>query len=148
MAYLQRIPLTRRARGEPAEAQRQPDAQVRNPGSAVAGEPDARGTEVAVDLTTYMRMYEVTPHALRDVELRPKLRDMMRWYRTLDAWVYGSEHPDEKERAGLEPLSVLMAAVLNGIALQVQAEPDLDVQPAFDLWEQFVLEYLEKLQSR
>jgi AcrR family transcriptional regulator len=102
---------------------------------------------VAVDLTTYMRMYEVTPYALRDPELRPGLRDLMRWYRELDAWVYGSEHPDEKERAALEPLAVLMAAVINGVALQVQADPDLDVQPAFDLWEQFVQQYLESLQN-
>jgi AcrR family transcriptional regulator len=106
-----------------------------------------RRRKVAVDMTTYMRMYEVTPNALRDPELRPKLRDLMRWYRELDTWVYGSEHPDEKERAALAPLAVLMAAVINGIALQVQADPELDVQPAFDLWEQFVTEYLEKLQK-
>ena len=106
-----------------------------------------RRRKVAVDMTTYMRMYEVTPNALRDPELRPKLRGLMRWYRELDAWVYGSEHPDEKERAALEPLAVLMAGVINGIALQVQADPELDVQPAFDLWEQFVTEYLEKLQK-
>ena len=106
-----------------------------------------RRRKVAVDMTTYMRMYEVTPNALRDPELRPKLRDLMRWYRELDTWVYGSEHPDEKERAALAPLAVLMAAVINGIALQVQADPELDVQPAFDLWERFVTEYLEKLQK-
>lgn len=106
-----------------------------------------RRRKVAVDMTTYMRMYEVTPNALRDPELRPKLRGLMRWYRELDAWVYGSEHPDEKERAALAPLAVLMAAVINGIALQVQADPELDAQPAFDLWEQFVTQYLEKLQK-
>jgi len=106
-----------------------------------------RRRKVAVDMTTYMRMYEVTPNALRDPELRPKLRDLMRWYRELDTWVYGSEHPDEKERAALAPLAVLMAAVINGIALQVQADPELDVQPAFDLWEQFVTQYLERLQE-
>jgi len=106
-----------------------------------------RRRKVAVDMTTYMRMYEVTPNALRDPELRLKMRDLMRWYRELDTWVYGSEHPDEKERAALAPLAVLMAAVINGIALQVQADPELDVQPAFDLWEQFVTEYLEKLQK-
>jgi AcrR family transcriptional regulator len=106
-----------------------------------------RRRQVAVDLTTYMRMYEVTPYALRDPELRPGLRDLMRWYRTLDAWVYGSEHPDEKEKAALEPLAVLIAGVINGVALQVQADPELDVQPAFDLWEQFVTQYLESLQD-
>jgi len=106
-----------------------------------------RRRAVAVDLTTYSRMYEVTPAALRDAELRPKYRDLMRWYRKLNAWVYGSEHPDEKEKAALEPLAVLMSAMLNGIALQVQADPELDVQPAFDLWEQFVTQYLESIQD-
>jgi AcrR family transcriptional regulator len=104
-----------------------------------------RRRAVAVDRTTYMRMFEVTPAALRDPELRPKYRDLMRWYRTLNAWVYGSEHPDEKEKAALEPLAVLMSAILNGLALQVQADPELDVRPAFDLWEQFVTQYLESL---
>jgi AcrR family transcriptional regulator len=108
----------------------------------------ARRREVAVELTTYRRMYEVYPAALRDPELRPKLRDLMRWYRELDAWVYGSEHPDQEEKAALEPLALLMTSMLNGIALHVQADPELDVQPAFDLWEQFVNQYLERLQSR
>ncbi len=107
-----------------------------------------RRREVAAEPTTYRRMYEVYPAALRDPELQPKLRDLMRWYRELNAWVYGSEHPDEQERAALEPLALLMSAILNGVALQVQADPELDVQPAFDLWEQFVTDYLEKLQKK
>jgi AcrR family transcriptional regulator len=107
-----------------------------------------RRRKVAVDLAVYRRMFEVTPAAMRDPELRPKYRDLMRWYRELDAWVYGSEHPDDKEKAALEPLALLMSAMLNGIALHVQADPELDVQPAFDLWEQFVEQYLETLRSR
>jgi AcrR family transcriptional regulator len=107
-----------------------------------------RRRDVAVEPTTYKRMFEVYPAALRDPELKPKLRDLMRWYRKLNAWVYGSEHPDEKEQAALEPLAFLMSGVLNGIALQVQAEPELDVKPAFDLWERFVTQYLDELQSQ
>jgi AcrR family transcriptional regulator len=106
-----------------------------------------RRREVVLDMTTYKRMFEVTPSALRDPELRPKLRDLMRWYRELDAWVYGTEHPDEREKKALEPLAMLMAAMINGIALQVQADPEIDVQPAFDLWEQFVTQYLESVQG-
>jgi hypothetical protein len=41
-----------------------------------------------------------------------------------------------------------MSAMLNGVALQVQADPELNVQPAFDLWEQFVTDYLERLQKK
>jgi AcrR family transcriptional regulator len=104
--------------------------------------------EVTTDRVTFRRMFEVSPYAWRDPELRPKYRDLMRWYREFDSWVYGTEHPDAQEKASLEPLATLMSAMINGIALQLQADPDLDVKPAFDLWEQFVNEYLEKLQGK
>jgi AcrR family transcriptional regulator len=102
-----------------------------------------RQREVAKDVTTFRRMFEVIPYALRDPVLCPKFRELMQWYRTLDAWVFGTERPDEEERARLEPLSMLSAAVLDGIALQVQADPDLDVDPAIDLWQRMLLTYLE-----
>ena len=102
---------------------------------------------VAVNLDVYRRMFEVTPYALRDPELRPKLRDLMQWYRELNTWVYATEDADDEEREGLEPLALLMSAMLNGIALLVQSDPDLDVQPALDLWERFVSQYVEELQS-
>ncbi len=44
-------------------------------------------------------------------------------------------------------LTCSLAAVLNGVALQVQADPQLDVKPAFDLWERFVTQYLEELRG-
>jgi len=106
-----------------------------------------RHRDVSKDLTTYRRMFEVTPYALRDPVLRPKLKELMQWYRELDMWVLGTEDPDARERAGLEPLSMLISAVLNGLALEVQSDPELDVSPAFDLWQKLVLQYLERLQS-
>ena len=65
----------------------------------------------------------------------------------LDAWVVGTESPDKREREALAPLSMLISAVLNGLALEVQSDPDLDVTPAFDLWQEFVMQYLEKVQG-
>jgi hypothetical protein len=47
--------------------------------------------------------------------------------------VLGSEYPDDEEMAALESLSMLTAAVFDGVALQVQADPELDVKPAFGL---------------
>lgn len=105
-----------------------------------------RRRTVAINRSVYQRMFEVIPHALRDPELRPKIRDLMQWYRDLDMWVYGSEQPDEKERATLESLAALMSAILNGLALEVLSDPDFDPKPAFDLWEKLVTECLEKLQ--
>ena len=57
-----------------------------------------------------------------------------RWRRT----------PARRRRRELEPLSLLTVAVLDGVALQVEADPELDVGPAFDLWERLVLDYLHE----
>jgi AcrR family transcriptional regulator len=102
--------------------------------------------KVAKDVRTYRRMYEVMPYALRDPELAPKLREIMEWYRTLDMWVLGSEDMDAEGKTALEPLAMLMSAVLNGIALEVQVNPDLDIEAAFALWQQMVWDHLEKIE--
>jgi AcrR family transcriptional regulator len=96
---------------------------------------------MAQDLKGYDEFYELIPNVLRDPELRPKLRDLMHWYRALDAWALARDS-SEAEAAELEPLSLLTVAVLDGVALQVEADPELDVGPAFDLWERLVLGYL------
>lgn len=102
---------------------------------------------VVADPKIYRRMFEVIPYALRDPELRKNLCDLMAWYRDLDTWVYCSESPSEDELDGLRPLAVLIAGMLNGIGLQAQADPDLDVRPAFDLWERLVTRYLDDLRD-
>jgi TetR/AcrR family transcriptional regulator, regulator of biofilm formation and stress response len=99
---------------------------------------------VVTEIPTYQRFYELIPNVLRDPDLRPKLRDLMRWYRALDAWALRGEDADPPDDARTERLSYLTVAVLDGLALQVQAEPELDVGPIFDLWEEFVLEYLQR----
>jgi AcrR family transcriptional regulator len=96
---------------------------------------------MARDVVAYHQFYELIPNVLRDAELRPKLRDLMEWYRALDAWAL-AKHSSEREAAELQPLSLLSVAVLDGIALQVEADPELDVGSAFDVWERLVFAYL------
>ena len=103
--------------------------------------------DMAADTSAYDQFYELIPNVLRDAELRPKLRDLMEWYRALDAWAL-AEHSSEREAAELQPLSLLTVAVLDGIALQVEADPDLDVGPAFDVWERLVFAYLHEQDGR
>ena len=98
---------------------------------------------MARDLKGYDEFYELIPNVLRDPGLRPKLRDLMHWYRALDAWALAKDS-SEAEAAELEPLSLLTVAVLDGVALQVEADSELDVGPAFDLWERLVLDYLHE----
>lgn len=98
---------------------------------------------IAEDLSGYHEFYELIPNILRDPELQPKLRDLMEWYRALDAWALSADSAGAEAR-GLQPLSLLTVAMLDGVALQVEADPGLDVGPAYELWERLVLRYLEE----
>jgi len=95
----------------------------------------------ARDTESYQMFYEVVPHILRDPALRPHLSALFDWYRKLDAWALGAQEgvtpPPE-----LEPLALLTVALADGVALQVQADPDLDIGPALAVWESLVLGYL------
>jgi AcrR family transcriptional regulator len=103
---------------------------------------------MAQDVSGYDEFYELIPNLLRDPELKPKLRDLMTWYRALDAWALAADggEPDSRDADALElqPLSMLTVAVLDGVALQVEADPELDVGPAYELWESLVLRFLEE----
>ena len=96
----------------------------------------------ARDLDSYHMFYELIPHILRDEELRPHLSALFDWYRKLDAWALGAQagtdHP-----AQLEPLALLTVAIADGVALQVQADPELDIGPAFEIWRQLIMSYLD-----
>jgi AcrR family transcriptional regulator len=103
--------------------------------------------ELVRDLTTFRHLYELLPNVLRDPELHAKLKDFLGWYKELDAWALADEDADEEQLAAIEPLSELMPAMLDGLALRVLADPDLDIEPAFDLWRRLVLRHLEGLPS-
>jgi TetR/AcrR family transcriptional regulator, regulator of biofilm formation and stress response len=96
----------------------------------------------ARDTVAYQMFYEIIPHIIRDQELRPHLRDLFDWYRKLDAWALGAQEGAQAS-SQLETLALLTVALADGVALQVQADPDLDIGPAFDLWRALVFRYLE-----
>ena len=96
----------------------------------------------AQDRDSYRMFYEVVPHILRDEELQPHLRDLFDWYRKLDAWAL-DESGERPPASHIEPMALLTVAIADGVALQVLADPDLDIRPAFDLWRRLVLGYVE-----
>ena len=86
--------------------------------------------------------FELIPHIIRDDELRPHLRGLFDWYRKLDAWAL-KDAGDKEPAAHIAPMALLTVAIADGIALQKLADPDLDFEPAFDLWRRLVLGYVE-----
>ena len=64
------------------------------------------------------------------------------WYRKLDAWAL-KDAGDKEPAAHIAPMALLTVAIADGIALQKLADPDLDFEPAFDLWRRLVLGYVE-----
>jgi AcrR family transcriptional regulator len=94
------------------------------------------------DVDAYRNFFELIPHIVRDDELRPHLRGLFDWYRKLDAWAL-KDAGEREPPAHIAPMALLTVAIADGIALQKLADPDLDFQPAFDLWRRLVLGYVE-----
>ncbi len=91
---------------------------------------------------SYRMFYELIPHILRDEELQPHLRDLFEWYRRLDEWAL-NESGERGPATHIAPMALLTVAIADGVALQMLADPELDVGPAFDLWRRLVLGYVE-----
>jgi len=85
----------------------------------------------------YLEFYDIIPHILRDEELRRRFRGLYEWYRDLDSWALAGTD-DPAARARYQPLATLTVAMLDGLALQLQADPDYDVDAAVDLWQEMV----------
>jgi AcrR family transcriptional regulator len=95
---------------------------------------------MSLDRDSYQMFYEIIPHVLRDEELQPHLRQLFEWYRRLDTWALDGDPGDRTYQARSEPLAVLTVAMVDGLALQAIADPQLDLTPAFELWRTLVLE--------
>lgn len=102
---------------------------------------------MAADRDSYRMFYELIPHVLRDEGLQPHLRDLFEWYRRLDAWAL-DESGERRPGGHIAPMALLTVAITDGIALQVLADPSLDLGPAFDLWRSLVLGYVEAGDAR
>lgn len=102
--------------------------------------------QVAQRVDEYTAFYDLVPHIVREPELRERFRQLFVWYRDLDSWALsGSDAPGAGDPYRL--LATLTTAMLDGLGLQLQADPDFDIRPAFDLWAGMVCDYVERISS-
>ena len=92
---------------------------------------------LAHDIDEYLEFFDIVPRILRDEDLRRRFRGLYDWYRDLDSWALAGAD-DPAARARCLPLATLTVAMLDGLALQLQADPDYDIDAAVDLWQEMV----------
>ncbi len=91
----------------------------------------------------YRRFWDLFPHLIRDEELRPRMAELYRWYRDLDEWALAPD-ADARLKRELDPLCALTVAVCDGLAEQIAADREFDVDAVFDYWEGVVRELRER----
>ena len=91
----------------------------------------------------YRRFWDLFPQLVRDEELRPRMAELYRWYRDLDEWALAPDAGAELKRE-LDPLCAITVAVCDGLAEQIAADRDFDVDGVFDYWEGVVRELRDR----
>jgi len=85
----------------------------------------------------YRLFYDLFPNVVRDAALWPRMAELFRWYRELDA-VALAPGADERLRARVEVLTALTVAICDGLAMQHISDPGFDLDPVFALYERLV----------
>jgi AcrR family transcriptional regulator len=91
----------------------------------------------------YRRFWDLFPQLIRDEELRTRMAELYRWYRDLDEWALAPD-ADARLKRELDPLCAITVAVCDGLAEQIAADPDFDVDAVFDYWEGVVRELRDR----
>jgi AcrR family transcriptional regulator len=91
----------------------------------------------------YRRFWDLFPQLIRDEELRPRMAELYRWYRDLDEWALAPD-ADARLKRELDPLAALTVAVCDGLAEQIAADREFDVDAVFDYWEGVVRELRDR----
>jgi AcrR family transcriptional regulator len=100
--------------------------------------------QIALHRDDYRTFYDLVPRILRDPDLREHFKQLFVWYRDMDSWALAGAD-DQETRDTFRPLATLTTAMLDGLALQIQADPDFDIGPAFELWQSLVQAHVERL---
>jgi AcrR family transcriptional regulator len=92
----------------------------------------------------YRLFFDLFPNVIRDATLWPRMAELYRWYRELDA-VALAPGADDALRARVEVLTSLTVAVCDGLAMQHLSDPEFDLAPGFELYEHLVREALTEI---
>ena len=72
--------------------------------------------------------FELLPHVLRDDALRRRIALLYQWYWSLKLeWLGVAGSPDALDDPELRGLTQLLSAVIDGLAIQLAIDPDLDL---------------------
>ena len=85
----------------------------------------------------YRLFFDLFPNVIRDAALWPRMAELYRWYRELDA-VAMAPGADDDLRARVEVFTSLTVAVCDGLAMQHLSDPDFDLGPVFEAYERIV----------
>jgi AcrR family transcriptional regulator len=116
---------------------------------APGGSADRVGMMLAMHRRTtkgqqgYRRFWDLFPQLVRDEELRPRMAELYRWYRDLDEWALAPD-ADAALKRQLDPLCAITVAVCDGLAEQIAADREFDVDAVFDYWEDVVRELRDR----
>ena len=97
---------------------------------------------IVEDRDSFQTFYDVLPHASRDEQLRARIADLYVWYREINERCLGVNR-EAKDYRRLSALAMIVLAAVDGLAVQVLLQPDLDVKAAFSLLESIVAEEVE-----
>ena len=92
----------------------------------------------------YRLFFDLFPNVIRDKALWPRMAELFRWYRELDALCLAPD-ADDALRERVEVLTALTVAVCDGLAMQHLADPEYDLDPAFELYARIVSAALDDL---
>jgi len=85
----------------------------------------------------YRLFWDLFPNVIREATLWPRMAELYRWYRELDAIALAPD-VDEEQRARVEVLTSLTVAICDGLAMQHASDPEFDLEPVFALYERIV----------
>jgi len=97
-----------------------------------------------LNAAAYRLFFDLFPNVIRDATLWPRMAELYRWYRELDAMALAPD-ADEEQRARVEVLTSLTVAICDGLAMQHVSDPDFDLEPVFTLYERLVRSALADL---
>ncbi len=92
----------------------------------------------------YRLFFDLFPNVIREARLWPRMAELFRWYRELDALALAPDAGDEL-RARVEVLTSLTVAVCDGLAMQHVSDPAFDLEPVFALYEHIVRATLREM---
>ena len=72
------------------------------------------------------------------------MAELYRWYRDLDEWALGVRRRRRSSSASSTPCAPITVAVCDGLAEQIAADRDFDVDAVFDYWEGVVRELRDR----